>query len=355
MKTVFKDKRIAGILCVLPENEIPFEDEVSQYSFPEKQTLRLKKIMGFEKHRIAKPETATSDFCVYGIKELINRGLLTKEEIGAVIVVTITPDHFVPHVSNVIQGELGLSQDVFCLDIAQGCVGFILGLIESFMLLDHMEDKKVVLCNADVLSHRVSKQDRGSYPLVGDGASITVLENAPSDSFSFEVLMDGTRRDALIIPAGGSRMPSSAATMEMEDAGDGNIRSLENLVMDGQGVFNYVQTDAPELIEKVIKDAELDKDQIDWFLFHQPNEFMLRKLAERLKVPYEKVPMNVVSQFGNPSGASIPYAIASNLADELTSSSKLCCLSGFGGGLCCGVAIANIGNFDFCDMVVSDL
>lgn len=355
MNSVFKNKRISGILSVLPENEIYFDDEVENYTFPPRQTLRLKKIMGFEKHRIAKDETSTSDLCVYGLEYLLEKGALNRDEIGAIVAVTITPDHFVPHVGTIVQGKLGLSQEVFCIDITQGCAGFIMGLMEAYMLLEVLGDKKVVLLNADVLSHRVSKKDRGSYPLVGDAAAITIVENAPSKDIYCGIRMDGTRGDALVIPAGGSRMPCTEETARMVDAGDGNIRSKDHLVMNGQAVFDFVQRDAPGLIEDVLAQAGVVKEDIDWYLFHQPNEFMLQKLAERLAIPFEKVPMNIVREFGNPSGASIPVDITHNLASLLANADQLCCLSAFGGGLCCGAIVTEIGHLDFCEMIESNL
>lgn len=355
MDFTFKDKRISGILSVLPEQEVLFDDEVENYTFPVKQTMRLKKIMGFEKHRIAKEGTATSDLCAAGLQELLDRNLISKDEIGALVVVTITPDHFIPHVGTILQGRFGLDQEVFCIDILQGCVGYVMGLVESFMLLDHMEPgKKVLLFNGDILSQKVSKQDRGSYPLIGDAVSVTVVENASGVApIQCCIRMDGSRGEALEIPAGGSRMPCSEKTAAMFDDGDGNIRCLDNLHMDGTAVYNFVQTDVPPLIAKVLSKAGVSKDDIAWYLFHQPNKFMLEKLAEQLDVPYEKVPMNIVECFGNPSGASIPLVTSYNLSDALTSKEELCCLSGFGAGLCCGAMVMKLGNLDFCEVISS--
>lgn len=355
MKTVFHDKKISGILLVLPEQEILFEDEVNNYSFPLAQTMRLKKVMGYSKHRIAKPTTSTSDLCVYGLKHLLDTGRIAVDEIGAVIVLTITPDHFVPHVSNIIQGECGLQHDVLCMDISQGCCGFLLGLIQSFMLLEHLNNKKVVLFNADVLSHKVSKRDRNSYPIVGDAATVTIVENAKSARDIFvSIDTDGTKRDVLKIDAGGSRLPCSPETAEMKDDGEGNYRCLDNLRMDGSQVFSFVQTAVPPLIHETLDYAGLTVDDIDWYIFHQPNKFMLQKLADRIGIPRDKVFMNIVENYGNPSGASIPMAITHNLANEMIDRRFLCCLSAFGGGLSWGAMTIELGEMDFCEMLVSD-
>jgi 3-oxoacyl-[acyl-carrier-protein] synthase-3 len=142
---------------------------------------------------------------------------------------------------------------MFCLDINQGCAGFVIGLIQAFMLLEQESIRKVVLINADVLSRKTSPKDRNSYPLVGDAASITIVERDPEDStIHANLKMDGTRNEALMIPAGGFRMPSTPATAVLEDVGDNNLRAKDHLRMDGSAVFNFVQVEVPPLIESLL-------------------------------------------------------------------------------------------------------
>ena len=342
------------MLGILPETVGLFDDEVSNYSFPPKQTMRLKKIMGYDRHRLAKDTSTVSDFAVYGLRYMLENNWIKKEEIGAVITVTLCPDHFVPHISNIVHDKCGLDTDVLCFDIAQGCCGFLVGLMQSFMLLEHT-DKKIVLINGDVLSHKVSKQDRNDYPLIGDGATITVLENGGDDEIYYEMHTDGSRGKALIIPAGAFRMPSNQETGIMVDQGDGNLRSLDNIAMDGSEVFNFVQVEVPPMLENAFKRESLTVNDFDWFLFHQPNRFMLQKLAEKAGLPQDKLPMNLVENFGNPSGASIPMTAILNCKESLINKDNKCCLSAFGSGLAWGVMFMNIGNLDHCDLIESDL
>ena len=356
MKIHFHDKRISGILCVLPETEALFDDEAGNYSFPVSQTMRLKKVMGYEKHRIAKPETSASDLCIFGIKKLISEGKIDRDEIAGIIVVTITPDYFVPHVGNIIQNRCGFSGEVYCIDILQGCCGYLIGLVQAFMLLDYNPGKKVLLVNTDTLSKKVSKQDRNSYPLAGDCAAITVIENSSDENdIHFNIKMDGSRGEALIIPAGGSRLACSAGTAEMMDDGNGNVRSLDNFHMDGSAVFQFVMTDVPPIIAETLNNANASKDAIDWYIFHQPNRFMLQKLVQKLDVPPEKVFMNIVERFGNTSGSSIPLTAVHNLGDRLVKEKYKCCLSAFGGGLSYGAMVIELGGMEFCEACISNL
>ena len=356
MEFTFKGKQVSAILGILPEKLGMFDDEVNNYTFPARQTMRLKKIMGFNAHRLAKESTTVSDFAVLGLNYMLDNNWLKREEIGAVVVVTLCPDHFLPHISNIVQGKCDLRHDVVCLDIAQGCCGYIVGLMESFLLLEHMEDKKVVLINGDVLMHRISKKDRNEYPVMGDAAAISIVENTGDEKPIFvDLKMDGGRRDCLAIPAGGFRMPSTPETAEMKDCGDGNIRALDHMYMDGAEVLNFVMREVPPLVDGLYKRAGQNIADTDNFLFHQPNKFILDKLAEKMKVDKSKMPMDLVEKTGNPSGASIPLITALDLKDEFLQESYKCCLSGFGSGLALGAVLMEFGGFEHCEVLETGL
>ena len=356
MKTVFHGKRISSVLGILPETVSWFDDEVDHYAFPPKQTMKLKKLMGFECHRLAKSDSFASDFCLYGVKYLLDKGVVDRQEVGAIIVVTISPDYFLPQISNIVQGELGFSEDVLCMDIAQGCCGFLIGLMQAFLLLDRMDGKKVLLCNADVLSKKVSPKDRNDFPIIGDGAAVTVIENdQKAADICYVMNMDGSRRNALHIPAGGFRLPNSHETGILKDTGDGNLRALDHMHMNGTQVFSFVQSEVPPCIEEVLRYADLEKETIDYYLFHQPNKFMLQKLREKIGVPAEKLPDDLVVKYGNPSGASIPIVMADHLSEILRKERLLCCLSAFGSGLAWGAMTMELGKMQLCELIVSDL
>jgi 3-oxoacyl-[acyl-carrier-protein] synthase III len=121
--------------------------------------------------------------------------------------------------------------------------------------------------------------------------------------------------------------------------------------MDGSAIFNFVQLEVPPLIEGLLASAGSSVEAVDYFLCHQPNRFMLQKLAEKMKIPYAKMPNNVVEHFGNSSGATIPVAIALNLANEVKSGHKQVCLAGFGGGLTWSAMLLRLGGLDFCEMI----
>ncbi len=352
MNFIFHNKKITGLLTVLPHNESCFDDEITNYNFSLEKSMRLKKIMGYDKHRIANADTCISDLCIYGLKHLLETRKIHTDEIDALIVVSQTPDLVLPPTSSIIHGQLGLKQDMLCLDINQGCAGFLVGLMEAFLLLDQDAIHKVVLLNADILSRKTSRKDRNSFPLIGDAAAVTVVERDTQRSIVYANLkVDGKRSNALMIPAGGLRLPSSAATAVMEDCGDGNLRSKDHLVMDGPGVFNFVQTEVPSMIDALCKFGGIDQGNIDYYMFHQPNRFMLEKLADQLQIPYEKMPNNIVENFGNASSVTIPTNITYNLEPQLLNGHLKLCLAGFGTGLTWSSMLIDVGGLSFCHII----
>lgn len=352
MQLAYRNKRITGVLTVIPKNCKTFDEEMKNYQADKKRSRRLKLVMGYDRHHFVEPGVCASDLAVCGVETLLHEGKLRKEEIDAIVTVTQSPDYFMPTTGAVIHGRLGLDSHVYCVDISQGCTGYLTGLMEAFSLLDQPQTRKVLLINVDVLSHKVSKEDRNSYPLIGDAASVTVVERTEEETrIDGEIRMDGSRHDALMIPAGGFRQPSTTETAVLHEDSEGNRRSLDNLVMKGADVFNFVQTEMPPLLASLFARLGVKKEEIDWFLFHQPNKFMVEKLAQAIDVPLEKMPSNIVTYFGNASGVTIPTNICYNVGEKLLGHTYKVCLAGFGVGLTWGAMVLELGQLDFCEMV----
>lgn len=352
MDLKFKNKKITGILAIVPSKEVSFEEEMANYNFSPVKSKKLALVMGYKKHRIALPGQTSADFCIHGLQYLFDNHLLAKDDIDAMLFVSQSADYIMPPTSNVIQGHFDLKHDMICMDINQGCAGFEVGLIQAFMLLEQESVNKVVLMNADVLSAKTSKHDRNSFPLIGDAASITIVEKANDNSeINVTINMDGTGAFALQIPAGGARHPHSEETAKLVEDEAGNMRSMENLVMEGDRVFSFVQREVPPMIKHLMEISKTTVDDVDWFMFHQPNKFMLNKVADAINVPHEKMPANIVENFGNSSGVTVPLDITFNLGEKLENDTMKICVAGFGVGLTWSSSLLTIGNLNFCRLI----
>ncbi len=348
----FNNKKVSGVLTVVPKNTVKFLDEIDNYGFSKEKCLNLQEVMGFNERRIVKGDECGSDLALYGMEYLIEKGLLNKEDIGALILITQTPDHFMPPTSSILHGKLGLGKQVLCFDINQGCTGYVYGLLQAFLLLESSCNGKIVLINCDTLSRRACQYDRNIFPIIGDAGAITIIENSEEENeISLNLNTDGSRSDWLKIPAGGFRKPSNDETREIKELADGNRRSEDDFYMNGAGIFTFTQTDVPRSIKQFFETSSIGIDHVDYFMFHQPNRFMLGKLAKKLNVSPDKMPSNVVEKFGNSSSASTPLVICYNLDKKLIKNRFKICIAGFGVGLSWGVTTLEMGPLDFCEWI----
>jgi len=348
MNLQFKGVRIHGIQLVLPANEVSFEEEASAYNFSVQQSSKLKLVMGYDRRRVVPDNVTSSDLVVAGFESLLRDGMLDLASLDALIVVTQTPDYIIPGTSYVIHGRLGMRQDMLCLDINQGCAGYIVGLMTAFSLLSQTGIKRIALVNVDIVSRLVAVSDRNSRPLIGDAASITFIDrDAQAGDISCNLKVDGASWDALMVPAGGMKIRPGPDTSVQSMDTSGNMRSKENLVMKGDEVFNFVMREVPSMIQDLLDVKGLKISEVDSFVFHQPNPFMLRKLAEKLGIPYDKMPMDLVRYFGNPSGVSIPAVLCTSFDKSYFETPRIMCLAGFGVGLTWGSLLMPMSHLSF--------
>lgn len=352
MNLKFNHCRISGILTIVPENESLFDDEIQNYEFSPETSLKLKETMGYNKHRVALPGSTITDYSLYGLEYLKSNGLIYPDEIDALLVVGSQMDYILPPTSNVIQGKFGFKEDCICLDITQACAGFEVGLIQAFMMLQQESINKVVLINADMLSLKVSKRDRNSYPLIGDGVAITLIEKSEDNSEIFaNIKMDGKGAFAIQIPAGGlAKLPDETTRIEKKDE-FGNWRSEEHMVMKGDEVFMFAQRKVPPMIESLLAYSGNSREEVDFYMFHQPNRFMLKKIARKLKIDESKLPMNIVENFGNSSGVTVPLDICYNIGEKLLDNKYRLCMAGFGGGLTWSSILMDVGPLLICKII----
>lgn len=353
MITKYNNKRISSIYSVIPKNEADFMNEASNYSFSEIQMKKLKKVMGFDKRRVALEGETVGDYAIYGIRQMLIDGVIKESEIGAIILATASPDYFIPPTSNVIQGQFDFDHDTVCIDISQGCCGYTVGLNYAFMTLEHLENKKVLLVAGDMLSFKVSKRDRASRPITGDAVTISVIENCVDAGVIYSALKNnGKAAFSVYIPAGGMKIPITQESIEEKEDEFGNWRGLQHLYMQGDLVFNFIINDTPIMMEEVLKVANEDINNIDYFICHQSSCFTLKKLRERLGVPKEKLPLDIVPIYGNSSSATIPVTLTHHYQDMYGGKDiQKVMFAAFGTGLSLGCVLMDVPKFDHCRMI----
>jgi 3-oxoacyl-[acyl-carrier-protein] synthase-3 len=350
VKARFANVRVAGVLGVVPARISRFDDELANFSQPTANSRKLKLAMGYDQHRVADAGTTMSDLACHGLRHLIDSGRLEPSTVDAIFFVSQTPDYAIPATSAVIHGRFGFPQETYCVDINDGCCGYIKGLYEAAAFVQATGAARVLLIAGDVLSPKVSPHDRNSYPLVGDAATITLIERSEAAStLDIEMRTDGAGWDKLMVPAGGARLPASNATAELVEDEDGNRRALDHLVMQGREVFAFTQTVVPDFILDFLGRRELVPADLDLLLLHQANAFILDRLRTKLGVGKDKLPDEVIRKYGNSSSGTIPMAIVLACRDGRTAPNTLAC--GFGVGLSWGAALFALDGLDFCALL----
>ena len=272
----------------------------------------------------------------------------SKDEIGALLFVSQTPDYVLPATACILQDRLGLSKECYAADISLGCSGWVYGLSAALGLLGADKVKKaLVLCGDAKKRFKVSNQLRD--PLFGSAGTATAVEYSEGEEgFKFHFGTDGSGFDAIITPDMGSRSPVTEKSFEFEDV-DGKPSSRLMTRMKGMDVFSFGITTAPKSVKKLAEQYGFNYIDADYVIFHQANMKMNNMIAKKLKLSPEQVP-SCMYHFGNTSSASIPLTIVGELRGKFENrpTKFICC--GFGVGLSWGTVA-----FETNNIVVSSL
>jgi 3-oxoacyl-[acyl-carrier-protein] synthase-3 len=279
---------------------------------------------GIRERRIANPDVATSDLSTKAAeKALIDAGL-TADDIDLIIVATATPDMPFPSTACLVQDKLKASKAA-AFDLAAGCSGFVYGMITGTQFIQAGLYKHVLVIGAETISRILNWKDRNTCVLFGDGAGAVVLGAVPAGCglLSWHLGADGSGGELLSLPAGGSRLPASLDTIS---------DSLHYVHMNGNDVFKFAIKIMGEAAIKAIEAAGLTTADVDYLIPHQANIRIIQSAAKRLKLPMDKVMVNV-DRYGNTSAASIPLALDEAVHQGKVKQGDTIVLVGFGAGL----------------------
>ena len=282
--------QITGIASAVPDRVVSWQDEIPV--FGEAEMRKITENTGIEHRRIAPDGICTSDLCVAAAKPLLEELGVDPTTIDALIFVTQTPDYILPATACSVAGRLGLSTDCAAFDVNLGCSGYTYGLWMASHLIAGGAVQRVLLLAGETASRNINPQDRSARPLFGDAGTATILEKTPgAKPIHFRFGTDGSGQNSLIIPAGAQRLRRSEQTCVTQRCPDGNPRALENLFMDGAEIFSFTIDRVPDLLLQTAEDAGWTVPDVDAFVLHQANGFMLKNLTQFAGIPIEKVPI----------------------------------------------------------------
>ena len=324
---------IADIACHLP-NQVVTNAELSE-SFPEWDMDRVAKRAGVLQRHIAGPAETALDMGVAASRALLDRHPGLAGEIDGIIFCTQTPDYVMPPNSCVLQGKLGLRDEVLALVINLACSGYVYSLALAEGLIVAGTCTNVLVVTADTYSRLINPGDRAARTLFGDGAAVTWVRATTDDRTGLlDVLCatSGNGFEKFFVPAGGARTPRSADTAREKVDGSGNVRTDEDVHMDGLGVLSFVRAKVPTQVRTLLEREGITVADLDLVVFHQASKLALDVLTKALKLPEDKVFRNL-SSIGNTVSASIPISLEQARAEGAIAPGSLVLLCGFGVGL----------------------
>ena len=309
-----------------------FDNEREATAFDAEEVEKVVKLAGVKTRHTADETICSSDLCLAAARDVMQKLNWSPESVDALIMVTQTPDYFLPSTSCLIHRELGLRDSCAAFDVGLGCSGYPYGLWLATMMLQTPGFRRALVLHGETPTRFASQSDRAVALLFGDAGSATALESASDESANkwwFCLHTDGTGAHDLILEGGGfrSRFPSDAR---------------KNFVfMNGANIFNFTIKRVPKLVEDTLQAAGCTKDEVDYFIFHQSNRFIMRHLAKKGGLPEARMPL-IIGEFGSAGGPSVPLTITrGNLARPSDRSLRLL-LIGYGVGLSWGSALVDL-------------
>lgn len=320
---------IKDIAYYLPEKVLTNE-QIAQ-AFPEWSAEKVTNKVGItERHIAADDETAT-DMAYHAAENLFAQGV-DRNAVDFIILCTQSPDYFLPSSACVLQDRLGLSKNCGAFDFNLGCSGYEYGLAIAKGLIAANIAKNILLLTAETYTKYLHEQDKGNRTIFGDGASASLVSTEGFAEIGEVVVgTDGSGAENLIVRSLGSRHKDLMNNAQEDE--DGNIVSGDHLYMHGGNVFNFTADVVPPMVEELLEKSHLKQDEVDLWVFHQANKYMINYLRKLLDIDKDKFYI-YMQTVGNTVSSTIPIALCEARKEDRLHGNIL--LAGFGVGLSWG-------------------
>ena len=289
---------------------------------------------GIARRRVCDDGVTSSDLAIKAVERLLADLEWAANSVDCLFFVSMTRDYIAPQTACILQDRLGLRNDCFVMDLPLGCSGWVYGMSIITSMMQTGAFKKGLLIAAETNTKNRSMKDRSVRPLFGDAATVTALEydSVWDKPMNFVFGVDGKGWQAVYMPYGGMRNPTTVECLKEEEVEPGIVRKGTDMVVNGMDVFAFAIKHPPMQLKELVAHYNINLDTIDYLLLHQANKFIDEKIRRSLKLPPEKVPY-CIQDFGNVTNASIPLVMVTRIAKELSNDCRHCLACGFGVGL----------------------
>ena len=327
---------IKSISYYLPENVLTNE-QLSQ-EFPEWTVEKIASKIGVNERRIASENETAADMGVQAAEKLFAEHKTNRSQIDFLLLCTQSSDYFLPTSACIMQDRLNLPTSCGALDFNLGCSGFVYGLSLAKGLIAGNIAKNVLLITSETYSKHLHPKDKGNRTIFGDAAAATLISTEGfAEIGEFSLGTDGKGAENLIIKTGAFREKNQKNDLIFDE--NNFPKSSDYLFMDGGEIFNFTSKAVPELVENVLQKNNLRQDEIDLFVFHQANKFMINFLRKQLDIEKNKFYV-FMENVGNTVSSTIPIALYEAQKESALKGNVL--LAGFGVGYSWGATILTI-------------
>lgn len=334
--------RFAGMASCVPHRVLDNIRDCPPSQRSERE--RLVRNIGIQNRRICPEWQTFSDLAFVATEKLLTDLQWQRDDIDALIVVSQSPDYLIPSTAIILQDRLRLAHSTIAFDVNLGCSGYPFGLHLLGSMISAGGVKKALLLVGD-------KSATVKDPLFSDAATVTALEfDTSAPPMHFDLNSDGSGFKAIMLPVGGHRVPYTIEHAIPSRDEHGNKIMKGDLELDGPAVLSFSTQRVPPAVQRLLEYAKVDKEQVDYFIFHQANRMINETIRKKLGLPLEKVP-STLHDLGNTSGASLPVTMTARLHETLAAGTHKLLLSGFGIGLSWGSAILDIEGATFPGMI----
>lgn len=305
-------------------------NEELQKSFKDVDVAKIAKGVGVNKRYVADANETAADMACNAASKLFEEWNIDKQIIDFIIFATQSPDYFLPSSSCIIQHRLGLATTCGAFDYDLGCSGYAYGLAIAKSFVDSGLAKNVLLLTGDTISKYLHVEDKNRV-LFGDYATASIVSNEGFAEICETVYgTDGSGAEAIIMKNRAARHLTLTGEVAVDD--QENIRRDDFFYMNGEQVFNFTIDRVPQLIADTLEKNNLKKEDIDYFVFHQANKFMLNTIRKVCGIEKNKFYVNIEST-GNTTSSTIPIALKECLDNHLILKNQKVMIAGFGVGL----------------------
>ncbi len=294
----------------------------------------IKARTGISERRFANEYESTATMAVAAARVALDRARIVPSAVDLVIVATLSPEQPFPSTASIVQDAIGAKR-AGAFDLSAACSGFVYALSMGSAMVRSGTAKVVLVIGSETVSRFLDDQDRGTYPLFGDGAGAIVLraDETPGGVMSTVLGSDGSGAEHLSIPAGGSKMPATQETLD---------KRLHYMQMNGREVYRFATRVMGRAAKEACDKAGVNLDEIDLFIPHQANIRIIRSASKFLDISDDKVFTNL-HKYGNTSTASIPIALCEAIEQDRIQTNDKIVMVGFGGGLSWGASVIEWG------------